>query len=223
MNAMKGSDAMRVVIYCRVSTNKSTQETSLSRQVEELQELASRLGADIIDVITEQESGYEVNRQGLLNLLDHVSTSQLDAVLVTDDSRLGRGNAKIAILHTLMKHDVRLLTMQSTSDYVVSDAEKMVLEIVSVVEEYQRKIHNAKISRGMRRAVANGFNPQRNIENNDQGGRHRIEVPIEEIIQLRERGLTFAEIAATLRGFGYEVSKATVNRRYLEHRSVAET
>ncbi len=220
---MKGSDAMRVVIYCRVSTNKSTQETSLSRQVEELQELASRLGADIIDVITEQESGYEVNRQGLLNLLDHVSTSQLDAVLVTDDSRLGRGNAKIAILHTLMKHDVRLLTMQSTSDYVVSDAEKMVLEIVSVVEEYQRKIHNAKISRGMRRAVANGFNPQRNIENNDQGGRHRIEVPIEEIIQLRERGLTFAEIAATLRGFGYEVSKATVNRRYLEHRSVAET
>ncbi len=220
---MKGSDAMRVVIYCRVSTNKSTQETSLSRQVEELQELASRLGADIIDVITEQESGYEVNRQGLLNLLDHVSTSQLDAVLVTDDSRLGRGNAKIAILHTLMKHDVRLLTMQSNSDYVVSDAEKMVLEIVSVVEEYQRKIHNAKISRGMRRAVANGFNPQRNIENNDQGGRHRIEVPIEEIIQLRERGLTFAEIAATLRGFGYEVSKATVNRRYLEHRSVAET
>ncbi len=220
---MKGSDAMRVVIYCRVSTNKSTQETSLSRQVEELQELASRLGADIIDVITEQESGYEVNRQGLLNLLDHVSTSQLDAVLVTDDSRLGRGNAKIAILHTLMKHDVRLLTMQSTSDYVVSDAEKMVLEIVSVVEEYQRKIHNAKISRGMRRAVANGFNPQRNIENNDQGGRHRIEVPIEEIIQLRERGLTFAEIAATLRGFGYEVSKATVNRRYLEHRLVAET
>ncbi|WP_026825851.1 YneB family resolvase-like protein [Exiguobacterium marinum] len=214
---------MRVVIYCRVSTNKSTQETSLSRQVEELQELASRLGADIIDVITEQESGYEVNRQGLLNLLDHVSTSQLDAVLVTDDSRLGRGNAKIAILHTLMKHDVRLLTMQSTSDYVVSDAEKMVLEIVSVVEEYQRKIHNAKISRGMRRAVANGFNPQRNIENNDQGGRHRIEVPIEEIIQLRERGLTFAEIAATLRGFGYEVSKATVNRRYLEHRLVAET
>ncbi|MCT4786303.1 YneB family resolvase-like protein, partial [Exiguobacterium aestuarii] len=196
---MKGSDAMRVVVYCRVSTNKSTQETSLSRQVDELQQLASQLGAEVIDIITEQESGYEVNRKGLLDLLDHVSTSDLDAVLVTDDSRLGRGNAKIAILHTLMKHDVRLLTMQSTSDYVVSDAEKMVLEIVSVVEEYQRKIHNAKISRGMRRAVANGFNPQRNIQNNDQGGRHRIEVPIEEIIQLRERGLTFAEIAATLR------------------------
>ncbi|WP_214823983.1 YneB family resolvase-like protein [Exiguobacterium algae] len=214
---------MRVVIYCRVSTNKSTQETSLSRQVEELRQMAARLNAEVIDVITEQESGYEVNRQGLLDLLEHVSASELDAVLVTDDSRLGRGNAKIAILHTLMKHEVRLLTLQSTDEYVVSDAEKMVLEIVSVVEEYQRKIHNAKISRGMRRAVANGFDPQRNIQHQDQGGRHRIEVPIEEIVQLRERGLTFAEIAATLRGFGYEVSKATVNRRYLEHMSVSET
>lgn len=214
---------MRVVIYCRVSTNKSAQETSLTRQADELGQMAQQLGAEVIDVITEQESGYEVNRQGLLRLLDHVSTSSLDAVLVTDDSRLGRGNAKIAILHMLLKHDVRLLTMQSVEGYTVSDAEKMVLEIVSVVEEYQRKIHNAKISRGMRRAVANGFNPYDNIPNHDQGGRHRIEVPIEEIVQLRERGLTFAEIAATLRGFGYEVSKATVNRRYLEHVSVSET
>ncbi|MGA9226650.1 MAG: recombinase family protein, partial [Mesobacillus sp.] len=41
--------------------------------------------------------------------------------------------------------------------------------------------------------------------------------PIEEIVKLRNNGLTFAEIAATLRGFGFNVSKATVNRRYLEY------
>jgi hypothetical protein len=29
--------------------------------------------------------------------------------------------------------------------------------------------------------------------------------------------LTFSEIAATLRGFGYNVSKATVHRRYQEY------
>jgi transcriptional regulator len=44
-----------------------------------------------------------------------------------------------------------------------------------------------------------------------------MEIPIEEIIKLRANGLTFSEIAATLRGFGYNVSKATVNRRFLEH------
>jgi hypothetical protein len=34
---------------------------------------------------------------------------------------------------------------------------------------------------------------------------------------LRHNGLTFAEIAATLSGFGYPVSKATVHRRYREY------
>lgn len=214
---------MRAVIYCRVSTNKLSQETSLERQRVELCELATQLGADIVDIISEQESGYEVGRPGLLELLDVVASERVDAVLVTDDSRLGRGNAKIAILHTLHKHGVRLLTVQSGDEYELSDAEAMVLEIVGVVEEYQRKIHNAKISRGMRRALDSGYDPRRNLKNQDQGGRSRIEVPIEEIVQLRERGLTFAEIAATLRGFGHEISKATVNRRYLEYVSAQQT
>ena len=32
----KGSDMMKAIIYCRVSTEKESQETSLSRQEEEL-------------------------------------------------------------------------------------------------------------------------------------------------------------------------------------------
>lgn len=42
-------------------------------------------------------------------------------------------------------------------------------------------------------------------------------MPVEEIIRLRDNGLTFQEIAATMRGFGYQVSKATVHRRYREY------
>lgn len=42
-------------------------------------------------------------------------------------------------------------------------------------------------------------------------------MPIDEIVRLRKNNLTFAEIAATLRGFGYDVSKATVHRRYQEY------
>ena len=94
----------------------------------------------------------------------------------------------------------------------------MVINIVSMVEEYQRKLHNLKIKRGMKRAVANGFRPQKNLKNKGNiEGRERKEVPVEEIVRLRKNELTFAEIAATLRGFGYDVSKATVHRRYKEH------
>lgn len=70
----------------------------------------------------------------------------------------------------------------------------------------------------MMRAVEKGYRPQKNLQNQrNSTGRDRMEIPIEEIIKLRANGLTFSEIAATLRGFGYNVSKATVNRRFLEH------
>lgn len=94
----------------------------------------------------------------------------------------------------------------------------MVLEIISIVEEYQRKIHNLKIKRGMQRAVQNGYRPENNLRNiGGHAGRDRKDVPIEDIVRLRQNGLTFTEIAATLRSFGYDVSKATVHRRYKEY------
>lgn len=93
----------------------------------------------------------------------------------------------------------------------------MLLEILAIVEEYQRKLHNAKIRRGMRRAVQNGYRPEKNLK--DRGnpeGRDRIDVPIEQIIQLRQKGMTFEEITDTLRGLGFQVSKATIHRRFME-------
>ena len=40
---------------------------------------------------------------------------------------------------------------------------------------------------------------------------------LKRLLDYERMDLTFAEIAATLRGFGYNVSKATVHRRYLEY------
>ena len=42
-------------------------------------------------------------------------------------------------------------------------------------------------------------------------------MPIDEILRLRKNGLTFHEIASTLRGLGHQVSKATVHRRFQQH------
>ncbi|HAL00071.1 MAG TPA: resolvase, partial [Exiguobacterium sp.] len=75
--------------------------------------------------------------------------------------------------------------------------------------------------RGMRRAVEQGFRPERNLNRQgENAGRSRKDVPIEEIVRLRELGLTFSDIAITLRGMGHDISKATVNRRYLEYREL---
>ena len=209
---------MKAIIYCRVSTTKETQETSLARQEEELLRLAGNYGFEVASIIKEQASGYDLEREGILELLGLIKDKKIGALLIQDETRLGRGNAKVAILHCILKEKVKLYSVSHSGELQLSESDSMVLQIVSMVEEYQRKIHNIKIKRGMKRAVEHGYKPQRNLKNQgENSGRERKEMPVEEIVKLRNNGLTFAEIAATLRGFGYDVSKATVNRRYLEY------
>lgn len=206
------------IIYCRVSTTKDTQETSLVRQEEELIALAQRYGFKIINIIKEKASGYDLEREGMLQLLSKIKEGHIDAILIQDETRLGRGNAKIVLLHCIMKEGVKLYAVDHNGELQVSESDSMVLKIVGMVEEYQRKLHNIKIKRGINRAIKNGFDPRKNLKNQGlNSGRKLKEVPIEEIIKLRQNQLTFAEIAATLRGFGYDVSKATVHRRYKEY------
>jgi DNA invertase Pin-like site-specific DNA recombinase len=209
---------MKAVIYCRVSTDKTEQETSLARQRTELEKLAKECGFDVIKVIAEQASGYEADRDGVLELLALCEEEEVDALLIQDETRLGRGHARMAVLHCLKKRGVKIYSASHHGEMPLSEADEMVLSIIAIVEEYQRKIHNAKIKRGMQRAIARGYRPERNLtRRGENAGRDRIELPVEEIIRLRERGLTFADIAATLRSFGYEASKATVHRRYQEY------
>ncbi|MGP9038141.1 YneB family resolvase-like protein [Bacillus stercoris] len=215
---------MKALIYARVSTNKEQQETSLKRQEEELAAIAAENGMEVVKVISEKASGYEMDREGVFELVDEIKNAGIDVILVQDETRLGRGNAKIALLHCIYREGVKVYTTAHRGELELSEADSMVLEIVSIVEEYQRKIHNMKIKRGMKRAVKNGFKPQKNLKNqHENSGKDRIEVPISEIVRLRANKLTFAEIAATLRGFGYDVSKATVHRRFQEYIENEET
>ncbi|UII57512.1 recombinase family protein [Cytobacillus spongiae] len=209
---------MRAIIYCRVSTTKETQETSLKRQEEELLELGRQKGFEIVKVIKEQASGYELERDGIIEMLSLIKELNIDVILIQDETRLGRGNAKVALLHCIMKDGVKLYSISHSGELQLSESDTMILKIVSMVEEYQRKLHNIKIKRGMKRAIEQGYQPQKNLKNQgDNSGRERKEVPISEIVRLRHNDLTFAEIAATLRGFGYDISKATVHRRYKEY------
>jgi DNA invertase Pin-like site-specific DNA recombinase len=214
---------MKAIIYCRVSTNKDTQETSLQRQEEELIQLANQYQFEVVSIIKEQASGFELERDGILQLLEYIKDKQIQAVLVQDETRLGRGNAKIALLHCILKEGIKLFSISHNGELQLSESDSMVLQIVGMVEEYQRKLHNIKIKRGMLRAVKNGYKPQRNLKNlGEHSGREKIEVPIQEIVRLRNNKLTFSEIAATLRGFGYNISKATVHRRYQEFMEMEE-
>lgn len=205
------------VIYCRVSTDKETQSSSLERQEEELLRYAKEQNYEVKCIFQDKHSGYDVEREGLLEMLDFIKEKEIQALFVQDETRLGRGNARMAVLHLLQKTETDVFSMRDAGPVQLNEMDTMLLEILAIVEEYQRKIHNAKIRRGMRRAVENGYRPEQNLSNRgNPNGQERKEVPIEEIVKLRNRGFTFEEIATTLRGLGFDVSKATVHRRYQE-------
>lgn len=152
---------MKAVIYCRVSTEKETQETSLARQEDELVKLAGKMDVDVVAVIKEQASGYELNRDGIFDMLELFKTKEAEVLLIQDETRLGRGNAKIALFHVILKEGVKIYTLSHDGELELSDSDAMVIQIVGIVEEYQRKLHNLKIKRGMLRAVEKGYRPQK--------------------------------------------------------------
>ncbi|UOQ93434.1 recombinase family protein [Halobacillus shinanisalinarum] len=208
---------MKAVLYCRVSTAKEAQVSSLKRQRSELMMMAEHQSFEVADCIEEQASGYDIEREGIFRLLNHFSSGKADVLIIQDETRLGRGNTKIALFHQLQKLGVRIYSLSHEGELQLSESDSMVLQIVGIVEEYQRKIHNMKIRRGMKKAVEKGYDPSKNLSNQHLApGRERVDFPVEEVVRLRNNKLTFNEIAATLRGLGYDVSKATVHRRYQE-------
>jgi len=208
----------KAVIYTRVSTQKESQKSSLKRQKRELESYADENNLKVIEIVEEKESGFNESRPGMLKVLELLQSNKADIVLIQDSSRLGRGNAKMALIHQIEKLGAEIHTLADKGRIALNDLEKMILEILSVVESYQQQLRNKNISRAMKKKIESGeFDPAKNLSNIDQGGRDRKNIPLKEIIRLRELELTFKDIAATLRGLGYDVSKSTVHRRYQEY------
>lgn len=213
----------KAVIYTRVSTQKESQQSSLKRQKEELLSYALENELKVIKTVEEKESGFDDKRPGIIEVLNLIKKRKIDILLVQDSSRLGRGNAKMAVIHQVEKMGAEIHTLADKGAIALNDLEKMILEILAVVENYQQELRNQNISRAMKRKIEEGeFNPADNLKNIDQGGRERKEVPVKEIVRLRKLELTFKDIAATLRGLGYDVSKSTVHRRFQEYKKSNE-
>lgn len=99
----------------------------------------------VLEVFQDQHSGYEVEREGLLEMLDYIKEKNVQVLFVQDETRLGRGNARMAVLHLLHKNETTVYSLNNAGPMSLNEMDTMLLEILAIVEEYQRKIHNAKI------------------------------------------------------------------------------
>ena len=70
---------------------------------------------------------------------------------------------KLPCFMLFLKRECKIYSFLMMEKLELSDSDSMVIQIVSIVEEYQRKLHNFKIKRGMIRAVEKGYRPQKNL------------------------------------------------------------
>ena len=118
-----------------------------------------------MEIIKEKHSGFDEDREGILSILELLKEELIEAVVIQDSTRLGRGNAKIALIHQIQKLKGQIITLEDKGAIALSDMEKMILEILSVIEKYQQELTNRKISRAMKKAIEEKkFRPERNLK-----------------------------------------------------------
>ena len=94
--------AMRVAVYCR-RARADQDDTLLEMQKERLRGYAKERGYDIVAEIAEIVSGLSLNRPGIREMAGLAHRHMIDAVLVSDISRLCRDCGPVLRLEGKLK------------------------------------------------------------------------------------------------------------------------
>ena len=150
----------KAVIYARVSSNNGTQD--YQRQINDLTSYAVNNHLVIDGVFAEKISGAKKNqdRQELMKLIDYVNSNQIDKVLVTELSRLGRDTLQVLQAIEILNQNKISLFIQNynietlTPEKEVNPMSQFLITILAEVARMERKT--------IRERVASGYDNYRN-------------------------------------------------------------
>ena len=151
---------IKTVIFARVST--SSQE--YDRQVSELTMLANANGWSIESVFAEKVSGAKANsdRTELLNMIQYVEVNNIDKVLVTELSRLGRDTLQVLEVIKMLNDKGISLYIQNynietlTKEGKVNAMSQFLITILAEVARMERKTIRERVESGYKNFRANG-------------------------------------------------------------------
>lgn len=150
----------KVVLYCRVSTQVQDYE----RQVSDLTQFAKKHQWEIAETFTEKISGAKKNneRKELASLLSYARVHNINRVLVTELSRLGRDTLQVlAAIDMLNKAKVSLYIMNYnietlTPDGKVNPMSQFMITLLAEVARMERRTIKERMASGYNNFRANG-------------------------------------------------------------------
>ena len=188
----------QVVLFCRVSTQIQDYE----RQVSDLTLLAERHNWSIAETFTEKVSGAKKNeeRKELTALLAYVRAHNINKVLVTELSRLGRDTLQVlTAIEKLNKAKVSLYIMNYnietlTHDGKINPMSQFMITILAEVARMERKTIKEYCSRN----CYNNFRANNGKVGRKTGYRKSEEQFLEQykdVIRLLKKGVSLRDIS----------------------------
>ena len=150
----------KVVIFARVSTNGQDYE----RQVNELTALSQQNNWIVAATFCEKISGAKKNteRKELSKMIDYLQSNNINMVVVTELSRLGRDTLQVLeVIETFNKlgislyiHNYHIQTL--TEDGKVNPMSQFLITILAEVARMERKTIRERVESGYNNFRANG-------------------------------------------------------------------
>ena len=140
---------MKVVAYCRVSTNKEDQLNSLAAQQSFFADYAEKNGFNLVKIYADEgKSGTKMkNRPQLLRLLSDAGRGEFDMVLIKDVSRLARNTVDfLTSIRRLRELGVKVSFVNY--DQTSSESSEFMLTLLSAIAQEESANTSKRIKFG---------------------------------------------------------------------------
>ncbi len=173
-----------LAFYARVSTAAQ----NVQMQLEPLRAYALRAEAPAVEFVDEDVSGASRSRPQLDALLAAARRGEIATVVVWKFDRMARSVAHLSSL--LNEFDALGVAFVSLTESVDTStpAGRMLFHVLAAVAEFERDLIRERVAAGMRHARGQG----RAI------GRPRLRLDRDELLRLRDAGLSVREIASVV-------------------------
>lgn len=186
----------KVLIYGRVST----QSQEWQRQVEELRSLAQNRGWAVVNVFTEKISGTKSNseRHSLTEMIEFIEVNDVNKVLVTELSRLGRDTLQVLqAVEVLNKKGVSLYIQNYgietlNENGTINAMAQFMITLLAEVARMERRTIRERMASGYRQHINNGgsVGRKRGYRKSDDA----MKTQYREVIKLLKNGYSLVNI-----------------------------
>ena len=188
----------KAVIYARVSSAGDRQDTA--RQVAELTAYAETAGMDVVRTFEEKASGAKDDREVLTDCIKFLRQGGASVLLLSELSRLGRNVRTIlTVADELTAAGVNIHILDLNIDTLKDDGSenpvaKMLLTVLGLGAEIERKSIVNRLNSGRRKAIENGVKmgrPEGSVMTAEQ-----LIAKYQEVVRRIKKGMSVRDIAA---------------------------